>query len=307
MPTAELVILNYNGRKHLEELLPTALAEAKAYPGECRVVVIDNRSTDPDPDWVRCQFPQAEVWIAPENDFLFSYNAYASQSQAAILVFLNNDLKLLEGFVSPLIQPFAQNDVFAVSATSRDWENQSFTFGPMQLRSHHGDYYWMPDYERQSRSHTLFASGGFMAVDRLKFLELGGFSRIYHPAYCEDLDLCFRAWRRGWRCLFEPRSKVLHREHGSWNTGSGSRADRLMLRSKLFFEWSSLPPAAGCGERWAYFVYERCRELTRGSGWRLATHFAAWREWQTMRSEHGGSRATLEELDAIMARIAWPA
>ena len=30
-------------------------------------------------------------------------------------------------------------------------------------------------------------------------MELGGFNRLFYPAYCEDLDLCFRAWRRGFR------------------------------------------------------------------------------------------------------------
>ena len=43
-----------------------------------------------------------------------------------------------------------------------------------------------------------------MAVDRNKFVELGGFNRLFAPAYCEDVDLCFRAWRQGWRCIYDP-------------------------------------------------------------------------------------------------------
>ena len=44
MKSVDLAILNYKGRKHLEHLLPTALAEAERYIGTCRVVVVDNQS-----------------------------------------------------------------------------------------------------------------------------------------------------------------------------------------------------------------------------------------------------------------------
>ena len=44
MKSVDLAILNYMGRKHLEHLLPTALAEAERYIGSCRVVVVDNQS-----------------------------------------------------------------------------------------------------------------------------------------------------------------------------------------------------------------------------------------------------------------------
>ncbi len=306
MRTTELVILNYNGRRHLEELLPTALAEANAYPGDCRVVVIDNRSTDSDADWINRQFPEVGVWIAPENEFLFSYNTYAARSKAAILVFLNNDLKLLQGFVQPLVQPFAEDDVFAVSATSRDWQSREFTFGPTRLSCHHGDYFWLPEYGRQEYSHTLFTSGGFMAVDRLKFLELGGFDRLYHPAYCEDLDLCFRAWRNGWRCLFQPLSVVLHREHGSWKNKSGNPTQRLMLRNKFLFVWSSLPKGAGTLERATYIIIKAFRKFSKGIRWELSTFLHALRDWRVVCKKNKYFQASHFELNAINVKINSP-
>ena len=84
-----------------------------------------------------------------------------------------------------------------------------------------------------------------MAVDRMKFLELGGFDPMYRPAYCEDVDLCFRAWRRGWRCVFEPLSVALHRETGSWDGAGARRLSRMLLRNSLLFQWSSLPMQKG--------------------------------------------------------------
>ena len=74
MKSVCLAILNFNGRKHLEHLLPTAVAAAKKHPGQCSIVVLDNRSSEPDAAWVQAAFPSVEVVVAPENDFLFSYN-----------------------------------------------------------------------------------------------------------------------------------------------------------------------------------------------------------------------------------------
>src|SRR6266850_1764818 len=82
-----------------------------------------------------------------------------------------------------------------------------------------------------------------MAVDRRKFIELGGFNRLFYPAYGEDLDLGFRAWRRGWRCIFEPASVVYHRESASFDTSEGSPSKDLMRHAQFLFQWASLPPA----------------------------------------------------------------
>lgn len=237
----ELAILNYNGRHHLECLLPTAIREAQSYGPDCRVVVVDNLSPNDDTAWVRENYPSVEVWVAPRNEYLFSYNEYAKQSVAEILVFLNNDLKLCENFLPPLLHHFSSPDVFSVGASSLDWEGREFTCGPAVLKYENGFYSWNYQTDRQELCHTFFSSGGFMAVDRKKFLELGGFDQLYYPAYVEDVDLCFQAWRKGWRCLFEPASKVLHREGGSWKAVKDSSLDAKVLRNSLLFQWLNLP------------------------------------------------------------------
>jgi len=236
-----LSILNYNGRHHLESLLPTALNAVRQYGPDARVMGLDNRSTDPDAEWITKNFPEVEVVISPVNDFLFSYNWYVHQISEEIVIFLNNDLRLDPGFISPLISHFISPDVFAVSAASWDWDWKVKTSGPSRLRFQNGFYNWSYDTSRQELCHTLFTSGGFMAVDRGKFIELGGFNSLYHPAYCEDLDLCFRAWRKGWRSIYDPSSIVWHREHASWTSSGHAKTDMLSLRSSLLFQWSSLP------------------------------------------------------------------
>lgn len=53
------------------------------------------------------------------------------------------------------------------------------------------------------RLKSLFASGGSVALKKTMFLKLGGFLPLYKPFYSEDMDLCTRAWMRGWQTLLE--------------------------------------------------------------------------------------------------------
>jgi GT2 family glycosyltransferase len=243
-----LAILNYNGKKHLEHLLPTACAAAKNFPGKCTVVVLDNCSTDDDLDWIRHDFSSVEVVVAPRNDFLFSYNWVAAKRTEDILVLLNNDLRLDPDFLAPLARHLQSADVFSVSARSYNWEGTRTTSGPARLKFKNGFYSWNFDTQHQQTCHTLFTSGGFMAVDREKFIDLGGFNRLFAPAYCEDVDLCFRAWRRGWRCIYEPESIVWHRHQATWSHNSIGNLGSLELRGLLLMQWSTFCMHKG---RWA--------------------------------------------------------
>jgi len=302
MTSVCLAILNYNGVCHLEYLLPTAIQAVAEYAHRCPIIVLDNQSTHDDCNWIRQRFPQVEVISAPRNDCLFSYNWLLRQRDEEIVVLLNNDLRLANGFLNPLIRHFAMSDVFSVGATSRDWEDTRFTCGPSQLRSHHGHYHWDWQRSEQTIAHTLFTSGGFMAVNREKFLQLDGFNRLFYPAYAEDLDLCFRAWRRGWRCIFEPASMVYHRENGTF---AGSARDRLEL-SVLLFHWASLPPAAGWLERVASHALIAWRQMLSGDFRGAVRTPLAWIHWLRVRTRYRWMRVSQSELDSIQRRIRAP-
>jgi GT2 family glycosyltransferase len=301
-----LAILNYNGRKHLEHLLPTACAAAKYFPGSCSVLVLDNRSEDPDVEWVSREFPSVRVVVAPENDFLFSYNWLLPQLPNDLVVLLNNDLRVDEEFLVPLIRHFQSADVFAVSASSYDWEGRERTIGPARLTFCNGLYGWNYEPRRQELCHTLFASGGFMAVDRLKFLELGGFNRLFYPGYCEDLDLCFRAWRRGWRSIYEPASVVWHREHASWKISTMTRPSSLHLRNSLIFQWSSLPMERDRVTRYWTLVKLFTGGPMQGNNLWLTVYPRALRDWHKMRRRYSGLKTPQPELAALQRAVDAP-
>lgn len=241
MNSVSIAVLNFNGVLHLKSLLPTLRVACEAVPIPASVVLLDNQSTGADIEWVTENHPWVRSISADRNEFLYSYNSLLPRLTDDIVVILNNDIRVDANFLAPLLRHFRAADVFSVSARSFDWSGCATTSGPARLICKSGFYDWSFDTARQELCHTLFTSGGSMAVDRRKFVELGGFNRLYYPAYSEDLDLCFRAWRRGWRCIYEPASVVYHRDKASWGKNEEGAKVNLGLCSGFLFQWASLP------------------------------------------------------------------
>lgn len=302
MKTIDLAILNYNGKKHLEHLLPTAVCEAKHSQYSCRVVVVDNGSKTEEVDWIRKEFSSVVVWQSSKNNYLFSYNNFARKTTSEIVIFLNNDLMLKPNFIDPLIYHFKENEVFSVGATSRDWDDEEYTCGPAFLTQKNGWYSWPFDTTKQSLQNTFFTSGGFMAVDRQKFLDLNGFNELYRPAYCEDVDLCFRAWRCGWRCIFEPQSVVLHRETASWQNVGSNKLSKIQLQNALLFQWASLPMSRQRFNRWWSIAKLSMGGLVQGNAAWLKTYLTTWRFWRKRQSQVSWRPATELELAQLQKR-----
>jgi GT2 family glycosyltransferase len=306
MKSVCLAILNYNGISHLQHLLPTACEAAKNYSGGCSVLVLDNRSTQPDVEWIKAHFPMVKIAVAPKNDYFFSYNWLLPELSDDVVVLLNNDMRLKKDFLLPLVRHLESSDVFAASACSYDWEGTQVTTGPVELVFKNGFYGWPFNVSRQKTAHTLFCSGACMAVDRKKFVELGGFNRLFYPAYCEDLDICVRAWRRGWRCIYEPSSIVWHREQASWSASPVSRSDQLNLKNSLLFQWASLPMDRDRTTRY----WSTIKILT---GFFIKANFI-WLKilvkssgvWLKVRGSHRSMKIPPAELEMIVSRIQSP-
>jgi GT2 family glycosyltransferase len=143
-----------------------------------------------------------------------------------------------------------------------------------------------------------------MAVDREKFIELGGFNRLFTPAYCEDVDLCFRAWRRGWRCIYEPNSVVWHRHQATWSDHSMGSLGSLELRNLLLMQWSSLPMHKHRWRRLQSMLKLFLGSLLSGDRVWIKTYPATLLYWLSVRRHYRWMKVRDRELSQILARIA---
>ena len=114
---------------------------------------------------------------------------------------------------------------------------------------------------------VLYAGGASSVYDRARYEALGGFETVYRPMYFEDIELGYRAWRRGWRSLFEPGASVFHQRRAWIGTRfSDAQANERFLRNGLLFVWKNVRDPVMVAQNCAYVCARLLCELLRGDG-----------------------------------------
>jgi len=245
-----VVIPNYNGRRLLEQNVPPLLEELARLEGESELVIVDDGSTDGSAELVGERFPTARLLVHEKNlGFGAAATSGVHEASAPLVMLLNSDARPLPGSLPPLLAPFAAGDVFAVGATEiragAPPGPGPVVLTPPRFRAGFLRYHEtaeLPPESECTAAPALFVSGGWSVFDRAKLLELGGFDPLYEPFYLEDVDVCYRAWKRGWRVLCAPGSRVLH-EHARGAVASHfsrRRTDAILRRNRILFTWKNV-------------------------------------------------------------------
>ncbi len=235
-----IVIPNYNGLQLLKRCIPSLLNAINYDGGQCEVIIVDNGSTDGSVDYLE-QIGEPVQVIALQSNIGFApaCNLGAAAAHHDVLLFLNNDMYFDRGFLGPLLSHFDDHDdLFAVSAQLWDWEEQ-FQGGRVYGRFVLGSFQIAADRKRHDRlCHTLYTSGAVSAMDRQKFEQLGGFDELLY--IYEDVDIGYRAWKRGWTVFHEPHSIVYHKGQAtSQRMFSRHRYLTVNLKNRFLFIWKN--------------------------------------------------------------------
>ena len=170
------------------------------------------------------------------------------------LVFLlNNDVKADVNSIAPLVENFDDPSVFAAHCRVFDLETGQecgngkiggFARGFIRVhRSYVPQCANVKGREEQGTHdplYSMFAGGGSAMFDRDKFLEIGGFERLLSPFYWEDVELSYRAWKRGYSVLYEPRSVAHHRVSSTIGKLDQRAVHKVEQRNRLIYHWIHL-------------------------------------------------------------------
>lgn len=240
----EIFVLNYNGRELLLECLPSIIEAAGNSPTPCPVTVIDNSSTDDSTNILKHRFPNVRVLSMP-NCVLCSFNDAVGNSVADVVFLLNNDLKADKDFIAPLLKVFEEKeDAFLVGP-------QVFTFDGKQYEGSLSKMWFrfglfgaktrFNGHENKIQNPGMTMQAGFGAYKRNVFLKLGGFDDLYLPGTVEDSDICFRAWKAGYKVYYEPKSRMYHKGQATFKKTFGrSRLLAINQRNLYLFVWKNI-------------------------------------------------------------------
>lgn len=239
-----LIMPTFNGLALLQKHLPALLAAKGVADSE--LIIVDDGSADGTAEWLRENIPHARVIVQETNSgFSVACNMAIYAASGEFLVLLNNDVEVDPDFLAPLLRPLANDpQVFAVNSRILLPGQNMLDEGEKTGGFHHGLFYVDCQRDPANRSAatapTLYATACAAAYRRSMVEQLGGFDELYSPCYWEDVDLSYRALKRGWKVLYEPASVVYHQHETT--TGRLDKRFTAMVkqRNAFLFVWKNI-------------------------------------------------------------------
>ncbi len=246
-----IVIPTWKGKRLLEAYLPSVLAAADAYRRECgnqtEVIVVEDAGGDDTVGWLRAEYA-GRVNLQEHECNLGFAGACQTGFEAArhpIVLLLNNDVRLREDCLAPMVTHFSDARVFAVTGKILNQAENTFCNGGKVAHFRRGmwstyqNYDILPGVDATQPLFSFSAIGAFSAYDRARFLQLGGFDPL--TAMVEDVELSYRGWKRGWIVMYEPRSIAFHDASQTMDQRYRRHAlDKISRRSRILMHWMLL-------------------------------------------------------------------
>lgn len=256
MKKLAVIILNWNGRKLLEEFLPAAAKFTISDSAD--LWVADNGSTDDSVEFVKKNFPEVKVLELEKNyGFAEGYNIAIRRTDYPFSILLNSDVEVTEGWTSPLVRLLEQRpEVGAVMPKLRSYrDREMFEYAGAaggyldklgypycrgrvfdKIEKDEGQYDGEP-------IEIAWATGAALCVRTDLYLRLGGLDKDFF-AHMEEIDLCCRMIGAGYKIMIEPASMVYH-VGGASLPKSDPKKTYLNFRNNLLLLYKNLPRKKG--------------------------------------------------------------
>jgi GT2 family glycosyltransferase len=261
-PSVAIVILNWNGKRYLEQFLPSVLSTTYA---NCRLIVADNGSADDSIQYLRTNFPQVEILELERNHgFAKGYNEALKRVESDYYLLLNSDVEVSPGWIEPMVdlleqsprnaacQPkilaYRNRQLFEYAGAAGGWLD---AYGYPFARGRVFDICEVDKGQYDQTAEVFWASGAALLIRSSVYRQLDGFDE-YFFAHQEEIDLCWRLQLAGYRIFCCPASVVYHVGGGTLPRGN-SRKTFLNFRNNQVMLWKNLP----WGERWWKVPYRQ--------------------------------------------------
>lgn len=223
-----IVILNYNGQRYLEQFLPSVVNYSDGNRSENNfftpeVIVADNASTDNSIEFIKATYPNVSLLELDKNyGFAEGYNQALAKVKADIYVLLNSDVEVTQNWLAPVINVLHTNrSIVACQPKIKAFHKQTHfehagaaggyidTLGYPFCRGRIFDSVEEDSGQYDNQQEIFWASGAALFIKATHFHKIGGFDGDYF-AHMEEIDLCWRLQKAGYKIMFVPDSTVYH-------------------------------------------------------------------------------------------------
>ena len=246
-----VVILNWNGVKHLEEFLPSVIQHTNSSIAD--IFVIDNASTDNSVAFLNEKYPSVKIVQNSSNGgFAKGYNDGLKNIQAKYYVLLNSDVEVSSFWLEPLYKKMESSpEIAACMPKILDYKNKikfehagaagGFIdkFGYPFCRGRLFNSIENDELQYNNDIEIFWATGACMMIRANLYHEQSGFDESFF-AHMEEIDLCWRLKNEGFKIYFVHNSTVFHLGGGTLSSISPNKT-YLNFRNNLFLLFKNLP------------------------------------------------------------------
>ena len=241
MQDLAIVILNYNGVSFLKKFLPKVIE----FSPNASVYVADNSSADNSVNYLKEYHPTVGLIINKENGgFAKGYNDALKKVESKYFLLLNSDIEVTENWLVPLLDVMKDKTVAGCQPKVLSYSNKN-TFEHAGASGGYLDRNYYPfcrgrildifeedKGQYNGKTEIFWATGASLLIRSDVFKEVGGFDEAFF-AHMEEIDLCWRIKKKGYKFMVEPSSIIYHVGGGTLAYNSPKKL-YLNFRNSLF-------------------------------------------------------------------------
>ncbi len=245
-----IVILNWNGLGFLKQFLQKVIDFSSG--NDTIIYIADNGSTDGSAEWVEENHKDVKIIRLKKNHgFAGGYNLALAKIKAEYFILLNSDIEVTEGWLNPLVsymdknpevaacQPkilsFSKRDHFEYAGAAGGYIDK---YGYPFCRGRVFDVTEKDFGQYDTIADVFWASGACMIVRAHAWKKCGELDAAFF-AHMEEIDLCWRFHKAGYRVCCTPESVVYHVGGGTLPYNSKLKTF-LNFRNSLFLLFKNL-------------------------------------------------------------------
>jgi hypothetical protein len=237
-----IVILNWNGKKLLEQFLPSVITHSNG----ATIYVADNASTDGSVNFIKTNFPTVQIIQNKTNGgFAKGYNDALKHIDTEIFCLLNNDVEVTQNWLSPIVDTFkTEPNTAIIQPKILDYKRKNYfeyagagggfidKFGYPFCRGRIFNTVEKDENQYNDSTEIFWASGACLFIRKNIFETLNGFDEAFF-AHMEEIDLCWRAKNLDYNIKYVGASTVFH-VGGATLSNTNPKKTYLNFRNSLY-------------------------------------------------------------------------